>query len=53
VDTSYKTEPLVIAGMIENDQMILALARPQSAPDGLDKPNARFRRPGIDYAPNV
>ena len=53
MDIGYKTETLVIAGMIENEQTILALARPQPAPDRLDKPNARLCWPCINYTSDI
>jgi hypothetical protein len=53
MNIGHEPETLVIAGMIEDDQMILALARPQPAPDRLDKPNSRLCRSGIDYTSNV
>jgi hypothetical protein len=53
MNIGYKTEALVIAGMVENDQVILALARAQPAPDGLDKPDARLCRPCVDDTSNI
>ena len=53
MNIGHETEALVITGMVEDDQVILALARPQPAPDGLDKPDARFCRPGVDDTSNV
>jgi hypothetical protein len=53
MDIGHEPEALVIAGVIQDDQMILALGRPQPAPDGLDKPDARLCWPCINYTSNV
>ena len=53
MDIGDEAEPPVIAGMIENDQTILAGARPQSAADCLDEPDAGFCRPGIDNTTDI
>jgi hypothetical protein len=42
MNIGHQAKPLMIAGVIEDDQVIFAFARPQAAPDGLNKPDARL-----------
>jgi hypothetical protein len=37
VDVRHPAEPQVIAGVIQNDQLVLARRRAQAAPDFLDE----------------
>ena len=53
MNIGHEPETLVIAGMVEDDQMIPALAGAQPAADGLDESDARPRWPCVDDTSDV
>jgi hypothetical protein len=53
MDIRDETEAPVIAGVVQDDQVILAGAWPETAPDGPDEPNAGFCWPSIDNAADI
>ena len=52
-DVRHQAEAKVIAGMVQDQEFVLARRRPQPAADCLDKQDAAFRRLGVHNAADI